>query len=66
MNQHPVSLLRLAPPGPRKLPVRRPDWGSLDPKREHFLADLARKRSEGTLAIDPLAIADAILRRECS
>ncbi|MBN8612698.1 MAG: hypothetical protein J0L92_19035 [Deltaproteobacteria bacterium] len=66
MNQHPVSLLRLPSSGPRKLPLGRSDSACRDPERAQFLADLARRRREGTLDIDPVAIAEAILRRERS
>ena len=35
-------------------------------EREIFLEALARRRAEGTLRLDPVSIADAILRRERS
>lgn len=43
-------------------PMHRP--AATTPEREAFLQALASQRGAGTLPIDPLAIADAILRRE--
>jgi hypothetical protein len=63
MNQHPAYTLHLVLPATGPAP-RRPIAPASDPKRAEFLADLARRRRDGTLSIDPLAIADAILRRE--
>lgn len=63
MNQHPAAMLRLVHPATGRPALRRPTPAS-DPKREEFLVDLARRRRDGSLSIDPLAIADAMLRRE--
>lgn len=48
-------------PAPRAVPAS-PRAASTE--REAYLQNLADRRARGQLSIDPLAIADAILRRE--